>query len=157
MKIVFAADHSGFDLKEALKAHVALLGHEVEDMGAFSLVPGDDYIPFVKAAAEKVAADPTYLRAIVIGASGQGEAMVANRVKGVRCALYYGPARQQTDADGRKLDIIESSRTHNDANALSLAARFITGEEAKEAVSKWLKTPFSDLERHARRNREIDA
>jgi len=107
-------------------------------------------------------------RAIVIGASGQGEAMVANRFRGVRCALYYGPpapkatdgqrpaAATQIDASGKHLDILEGTRTHNDANALSLAARFLSPNEAKEAVKRWLAIPFSGEERHARRIRSID-
>jgi ribose 5-phosphate isomerase B len=89
---------------------------------------------------------------IAIGASGQGEAMVANRVKGVRAAVYYGPAAHfQTDADGNKLDMITSVRAHNDANVLSLGARFLSAAEAKEAVLKWLQTAFSGSEQHVRR------
>lgn len=157
LKIFIAADHAGFALKEALKASIALLGYEVEDMGAFTLDPTDDYVPFVRAAAEKVAEDPENRRAIVIGGSGQGEAIVANRVKGVRCVLYYGPPpRMQTDMEGKELDMIASTRMHNDANALSLGARFISGEEAKDAVTKWLEIPFSNAERHQRRIKEID-
>ena len=96
-------------------------------------------------------------RAIVIGASGQGEAIVANRFKGVRCALYYGPAsRTQIDMGGKELDIILSAREHNNANALSLGARFITVDEAKQIVEKWLETGFSGEERHARRIQKID-
>ncbi len=156
MRVILAADHSGFALKNALKEFVAGLGHDVEDAGAFELDDDDDYVPFVRAAAEKVALDPHGTRAIVIGASGQGEAMAANRLKGVRCALYYGAARTQTDMDGKTLDMVASARTHNNANALSLGARFITEEEAKEAVKKWLETPFSGAERHARRNGMLD-
>ncbi len=157
MKIIFAADHAGFALKEALKASVALLGYEVEDVGAFTLDPTDDYVPFIRAAAKAVAKDSRNIRGIVIGGSGQGEAIVANRVKGVRCALYYGPPpRTQTDMEGKELDMIASTRMHNDANMLSLGARFISGEEAKDAVTKWLEIPFSNAERHQRRIKEID-
>ncbi len=157
MKVVFAADHAGFNLKEALKASVAILGHEVQDVGAYSLDPKDDYVMFVEAAAKKVAEDPKNTRAIILGGSGQGEAIAANRFKGVRAVVYYGnPARKQIDADGKELDLIISTREHNDSNVLSLGARFLSGEEANEAVTKWLRTPFSGLERHARRNKNID-
>ncbi|MEN8252733.1 MAG: RpiB/LacA/LacB family sugar-phosphate isomerase, partial [Patescibacteria group bacterium] len=83
---------------------------------------------------------------IVLGGSGQGEAMVANRVKGVRCALYYGCPE----------DIITLSKEHNDANMLSLGARFLDGDSAKEAVKLWLETNFSEKERHKRRIAKID-
>lgn len=157
MKVIFAADHAGFPLKEILKPFVASLGHEVEDMGAHVLDPSDDYVPFMKAAAEKVSADPVNTKAITIGASGQGEALVPNRYKNVRAVVYYGPAAHpQIDAEGKELDIITSSREHNDANVLSLGARFLTEEEAKEAVKRWLATPFGGGERHARRIKMID-
>ncbi|MFA5877410.1 MAG: RpiB/LacA/LacB family sugar-phosphate isomerase [Candidatus Paceibacterota bacterium] len=157
MKIVFAADHGGFALKEALKASVALLGYEVEDVGAFSLDPDDDYVPFVQAAAKKVAADPKNVRGIIIGGSGQGEAFAANRYKGVRAVVYYGePSRKQVDAEGNELDLVTSTRNHNDSNILSLGGRFISGEEAQEAVKKWLEAPFSEARRHIRRHKEVD-
>ena len=93
----------------------------------------------------------------VFGGSGQGEAMVANRFKGVRCALYYGaPSREQTDMVGKQLDMLASTREHNDANALSLGARFLTNDEAKDALKKWLARPFSGEERHKRRIEKID-
>lgn len=147
MRVVFAADHAGYPLKEILKPFVASLGYEVEDVGAFSLDPEDDYVPFMKAAAGKVAADPANVRAITIGGSGQGEAMVPNRYRGVRAAVYYGGAPE----------IVTLSREHNDANILSLGARFLTEEQAMAAVKTWLETPFSGAARHARRIRMIDA
>ncbi len=157
MKVVFAADHAGFPLKEVLKPYVASLGYEVADVGAHSLDMADDYVPFMKSAAQEVASDPEHTRAITIGASGQGEALVPNRYKGVRAIVYYGPASQpQIDASGKELDIIASSREHNDANVLSLGARFMTEDQAKDAVKRWLETPFSGGERHARRVRMID-
>lgn len=158
MKIVFAADHAGFPLKEILKPFVASLGYEIEDVGAHALDNADDYVPFMKAAAEKVSADPENTRGITIGASGQGEALVPNRYKGVRAIVYYGPAAHpQIDAEGKTLDVISSSREHNDANVLSLGSRFLTEIEAKDAVKKWLETPFGGGERHARRIKMIDA
>ena len=157
MKVYFAADHGGFPLKEILRPFVHLLGYEVEDMGAFTLDMNDDYPVFVQAVARKVAEDPTHRRGIVMGGSGQGEAFAANRIKGVRAVVYYGePARKQTDADGRELDMITSTREHNDSNILSLAGRFLTEEEAKQAVQKWLKVPHNGAERHTRRHKMLD-
>jgi len=96
-------------------------------------------------------------RAIVAGASGQGEAIVANRFKGVRCALYYGdPGNEQIDASGKHLDILVSTREHNNANALSLGLRFLTLDQAKDAVTRWLAAPFPGEARHARRISQID-
>src|SRR5690606_16858910 len=99
---------------------------------------------------------------VIMGGSGQGEAMAANRVKGVRCTLFYGPAvaRQPVDAEGRESDdpyeILRLSRQHNHANVLSLSARFLTLDEMKTAVQVWLETPYSEEDRHARRVRKLD-
>lgn len=157
MKVFFGADHGGFALKESLKPFVASLGYEVDDCGAHALDMEDDYPTFVQAAARKVASDPGNSRGIVIGGSGQGEAFAANRIRGVRAVVYYGePARKQTDAKGNVLDMIESTRQHNNANVLSLAGRFLTEEEAKDAVRRWLATPYSGAERHERRHNMLD-
>ncbi len=123
------------------------LGHTVEDCGAHTLDESDDYPDFVAAAARRVAAAPNETRGIVLGGSGQGEAMVANRSAGVRAAVYYGGS----------LDIVRLSREHNDANVLSLGARFLTPEEAQEAVRLWLATPFPGDARHVRRIQKIDS
>ena len=160
MKIYFASDHAGFELKSVLMAYAQTLGHEVEDSGAFQYDAGDDYPQFIAAAARSLAADAAEgfdSRAIVIGASGQGEAMAANRFEGVRCALYYGDvATMQTDESGQRLDNLLSTRAHNNANALSLGARFITEEQAKRALERWLTAAFSGEERHVRRNAALD-
>ncbi len=161
MKIYIAADHAGFTLKQALIPYIKECGGQVEDCGAFSLDKDDDYPDFMKAAASKLSADvisgKADSRAVLIGASGQGEAIVPNRFKGVRCALYYGaPAKTQTDMSGKMLDMITSVREHNDANALSLGARFLTEDEAKAAVKHFLETPFSGEARHLRRIQKID-
>lgn len=160
MKIYLAADHGGFALKEKLKPFVASLGHEVIDCGAFSLDMNDDYPVFIQDAAKKVAADVGQSidsRAIVIGGSGQGEAFAANRIRGVRAVVYYGePARKQIDADGKELDMITSTREHNNSNVLSLAGRFLTEEEAKAAVKKWLEIPYEKAERHERRHAMLE-
>ncbi|MEX0917454.1 MAG: RpiB/LacA/LacB family sugar-phosphate isomerase, partial [Candidatus Paceibacterota bacterium] len=141
MKIYFAADHAGFEMKEKLLSHVKGLGYEVEDCGAYEFDQADDYPDFVKKAAQKVSENPESTRAIIIGASGQGEAMVANRFPHVRAALYYGPGGRQKDSDGKELTMTASTRKHNDANVLALAARFLPYEEAEAAVEEWLKEP----------------
>ncbi len=149
-KIYIAADHAGYALKEALMAELHS-SYEVEDCGAFTPNPDDDYPEIVTPCAKKVASDAGSF-GIVIGASGQGEAMAANRVVGVRAAVYYGSsAATQTDASGMNYGIIESARAHNDANILSLGARFITESEAKQVVKVFLETPADDAERHVRR------
>ncbi len=162
MKVVFAADHAGYHLKEALKPFVESLGYEIEDKGAFSFDENDDYVPFIKAAAEEVAKDPESVRGIVLGGSGMGEAIVSNRFKGVRCAVFYTPALPPgaADVEGRAssdpLEILKLTREHNDANMLSLGARFLTRTQAQEAARKFLETPFPAAERHARRVTMID-
>ena len=151
MQLFIATDHGGFALKESLKPYLASLGHEVEDCGAFTLDASDDYPDFITPCAEKVARTPGSM-GIIIGGSGQGEAMAANRVKGARAAVYYGEApRTQTDTDGKAIDIITSMRDHNDANMLSLGARFLTEEEVRLVIARFIETPFSGNERHARR------
>jgi ribose 5-phosphate isomerase B len=140
MKIYLGADHAGFELKEKLRSYLTDLGHDVEDKGAFSFVSGDDYPDFVMPVAESVSSDKESL-GVVLGGSGQGEAMVANRVNGVRAIEYYGG----------NLDIVRLGREHNNANIISLGARFITEEEAINAVKIFLETPFSNEERHVRR------
>jgi len=156
MKLYIAADHGGFALKENLKPFLMSLGHEVEDCGAHTLDMADDYPVFVLALAKKVAADPNS-RGIVIGGSGQGEAMAANRIKKVRAALYYGePANKQVDADGKTLDMISSTREHNDSNVLSLAGRFLSDEDAKDAIERWLRAPYDSASRHQKRHTMMD-
>lgn len=161
MKVYFASDHAGFETKNKLLAFVRdELGCDVEDCGALQLDANDDYPAIIANAAGKLSADALAgkdSRAIVGGASGQGEAIVANRFKGVRCALYYGKAeKDQTDLSGKSLDMIRSTREHNNANALSLGFRFLSLQEGKEAVREFLSTPFSSEERHARRIGQID-
>jgi ribose 5-phosphate isomerase B len=151
MKIFIAFDHAGYELKEKLKPFLTSLGHEVEDCGAFSYDPDDDYPDFITPCAKKVAATPGS-RGIIGGASGQGEAMAANRVPGVRAALYYGePDRRQTDMGGKELDMISSTREHNDANVLSIGSRFLSQEDIEAKIRLFLDTPFSGAPRHARR------
>lgn len=141
MTILIASDHAGFELKEKLKVYLAELGHSAKDFGAFSYDENDDYPDFILPLAEEIAKDPENSKGIVLGGSGQGEAMAANRIKNCRAIVYYGG----------NSDIIKLSRRHNDANILSLGARFLAEDEAKQAVKLWLSTPFSGEERHVRR------
>lgn len=160
MKIYIATDHAGFGLKQQLVAFLREdLQADVHDCGAYALSEEDDYPDFIAEATRKLSIDTQSgieSRAIVLGGSGQGEAMVANRYAGVRCALYYGDRGTQQDVSGNIIDIIASARIHNDANALSLGARFISLEEAKSAVKRFLETPFSGDERHLRRIAKIE-
>jgi len=139
-KVFIASDHAGFALKNALIKYIRTLGYEVEDRGARTLDPNDDYPDFVTACARAVASDAT-ARGIVIGKSGEGEAMCANRIAGARAAVFYGGSPE----------IIQLVREHNNANILSLGAAFLTSEEANVVVKQFLETPFSDSPRHARR------
>lgn len=148
MDIFLAADHAGFKLKEALKDFLTKAGYHVKDFGASSLDPQDDYPDFISDAIKglkKSLQEGTEALAIVLGGSGEGEAIVANKFKGIRAAVYYG---------GNK-DIIALSKEHNDANVLSLGARFLSEKEAKEAVALWLEKKFSGEERHRRRIEKI--
>lgn len=120
-------------------------GHKIEDVGPHTRDLTDDYPDFVRPVAQKVAADPGSF-GIVAGGSGQGEAMVANRVHGVRAAVVYSPNEK----------IVRLSREHNNANMLSLGARFLTDDEVKAIVHLWISTPFTGESRHARRIAKID-
>ena len=157
MKIYFASDHAGFELKVHLIEFVSALGYATEDCGPRAIDTDDDDPDFVIPRAKKGAAESDG-RGSIVGASGQGEAMAANRVQGIRAAVYYGPAAEnQTDANGNVLNLIASTRAHNNANVLSIGARFVAGEDVEKAVRLWLSTPFSGDERHMRRNAKIDA
>ncbi len=146
MTIYFASDHAGFYMKNALVEFVRELGYEAEDCGAHTFDESDDYPDYIKRVAQIISDDPDQKRGIILGASGQGEDMVADKFPNVRSAEYYGG----------NLEIIRLSREHNNANVLSLGARFLTLVEAKEAVKLWLETPFSNAERHQRRINEIN-
>src|SRR3989338_3263018 len=141
--IYIASDHAGFSLKNTLYNHLKEQGLEVDDCGAHKFDKDDDYPDFIYPCAQKVALDSSG-RGIVIGFSGQGEAITANKVKGVRAVLYYGG----------NTEIIKLSRQHNNANVLSLGAGFISVDEAKQAVDLWLKTAFEGG-RHERRIEKI--
>lgn len=140
MKIHLGSDHAGFELKEKLVNFLRELGHETVDHGAFASDEKDDYPDFVIPVARAVAEDPES-RGVIIGGSGQGEAMAANMVASARAAVIYHYDEK----------IIALSREHNDANVLSLGARFLSEDEAKRAVKMFLETKFSGDERHVRR------
>lgn len=151
MKVYLASDHAGFELKRALIPYMGTLGYDVEDMGAHAFNSDDDYPDMIIPTARRIA-DEAGSFGLIIGGSGQGEAMAANRIPGVRAAVFYGePVRPQIDSEGTELGLIASVRAHNNANILSLGARFLTIEQAQEAVRIFLTTPFSDDERHIRR------
>lgn len=151
MRIYLASDHAGFDAKNTLSAYLQAQGYEVEDCGPATLDPADDYPDFVLPCARRVAEDEGSF-GVLFGASGEGEAMVANRVSGARALVYYATTTQkQTDTNGSSLGIIESARSHNNANIISFGARFLTSTEIEDAVKIFLATPFSKEERHLRR------
>lgn len=161
MKIAITTDHTGVEAVQELKAYLSSLGHEPVDFGPQTFDVNDDYPDFMFPAAQAVANGECEV-GVILGGSGQGEAMAANRVKGARCTLFYGPAvaKQAIDAEGNTsedpYEILRLSRQHNHANVLSLSARFLSMDEMKQAVQVWLSTPYSDEERHARRVAKLD-
>jgi ribose 5-phosphate isomerase B len=145
MRVYLASDHAGFALKESLLAFLKDEGHETIDCGALTFEEHDDYPDYCIPLAQKVAHDEGSF-GIVIGLSGQGEAMAANRVRGARAAVFYGDEEE----------ILTLSREHNNANILSLGATFVSTEDAQRAVVRWLAIPFLGEERHARRIAKLD-
>ena len=144
MKIHLATDHAGLELKEKVRLYLSDLNYEVIDHGAYEYDALDDYPDFIFPCANAVSNDPES-KGIILGGSGQGEAMAANRVKGVRAAVFYnGPD-----------EIIKLSRQHNNANILSLGARFMSEEEMYKIIEVWLSTDF-ESGRHQRRIEKLD-
>ena len=144
MKIHVATDHAGLELKEKVKLYLSDLNYEVIDHGAYEYDALDDYPDFIFPCANAVSNDPES-KGIILGGSGQGEAMAANRVKGVRAAVFYnGPD-----------EIIKLSRQHNNANILSLGARFMSEKEMYKIIEVWLSTDF-ESGRHQRRIEKLD-
>ena len=144
MKIHLATDHAGLELKEKVKLYLSDLNYEVIDHGAYEYDALDDYPDFIFPCANAVSNDPES-KGIILGGSGQGEAMAANRVKGVRAAVFYnGPD-----------EIIKLSRQHNNANILSLGARFMSTDEMYKVIEVWLSTKF-ESGRHQRRIEKLD-
>ncbi len=150
-KIYIGTDHAGFNMKEKLVPFIKNLGYEVVDCGAYTLDPKDDDPIYIAPVARAVASNPEHIKGIILGGSGQGEAIVANRFPNVRAIVYYGKPGMFS-----KLDVIRLGREHNDSNVLSLGARFLGLRSAKKAIKKWLETPFSNAARHIRRNKETE-
>jgi len=153
MKIFIGTDHAGYVLKEALVKALKSQGHEVTDFGAFEYNEGDDYPDFVAPVGREVSKDPENSRGIVLGATGEGEAITANKFPHVRAVVYYGKSHSVVDDEA---DVLVRSREHNNANVLSLGARYFTEEEMLNAVNTWLNTKYSNEERHVRRLAKID-
>jgi ribose 5-phosphate isomerase B len=142
MKIALGSDHAGFEYKQAIQQFLIAAGHEVHDFGTYSTEPVD-YPDFIRPAAQSVARGE-FERAVVLGGSGNGEAMVANRLRGVRCALCWN------------LESAKLGRQHNDANVISLGERMVSRDLALEIVRVWLETPFEGG-RHILRLQKLDA
>lgn len=145
MKIFIGGDHAGFELKEKIIKYLTEQNYSIEDMGAFNLNQNDDYPDFIIPVAKAVSLNKNSF-GIVLGGSGQGEQIAANKIDGVRAIEYYGG----------NLEIVKLGREHNNANVLSLGARFINEQEAMEAIKVFLNTKFSKEERHGRRLEEIN-
>lgn len=142
MRVHIAADHAGYDLKSALIDHLSAAGHDVVDHGAFGYDPLDDYPAFCIEAAEAVVADTGSL-GIVLGGSGNGEQIAANKVDGVRAALAWS------------LETALLARQHNDANVVSIGGRMLSLKDSLAIVDAFLAEPFSGDERHARRIEQL--
>ena len=145
VRIVLATDHAGFELKESVKKYLLNLNYDVKDFGAFEYDSTDDYPDFINPAAKFISENDNTI-GIIFGGSGQGEAMAANRFKGIRAAVFYGGPDK----------IIELSRLHNDANILSFGSRFIEPEDAIDLIKKWLKIEFEGG-RHQQRIAKLDS
>lgn len=141
-----ASDHAGLAHKTAVKVWLETQGCRVIDHGTHRLDPLDDFPDFIKLAAAAVSASPASNRAIIFGGSGQGEAMVANRFPHVRATVYYGGDES----------IILLSKQHNDANVLSIGARFVDEETCKRVIALWLTEAFISDEKYERRNQKIE-
>ena len=144
MKIHIATDHAGLDLKNTIKEFLVDKRHEVTDHGAYKYDALDDYPDFIFPCARAVASDLNS-RGIILGGSGQGEAMAANRIKGCRAAVFYNGPKE----------IIKLSREHNDANILSIGARFMLENEIYDIIELWLEEPFAGG-RHQKRIDKLD-
>lgn len=161
MKIFLASDHTGFEIKEKVKEFLQVKNYEVVDCGAYAYNPEDDYPDFMAKAAAGVAADPENSFGIIFGGSGQGEAMVANKFKGVRCALFYSKEAptEAVDIKGTAstdpFEILKLTKQHNHANMLSIGVRFLKEEDIFRAIEIWLATGVSNEPRHLQRIEKI--
>jgi ribose 5-phosphate isomerase B len=146
LTIHLAADHAGFHHKEAVRDWLLAEGVACIDHGALILDEEDDFPDYIAPAVAAVADSPATTRGLIFGGSGQGEAMLANRYRGVRATVYYGGPD----------DIVMLSRSHNDANVLSIGARFVSVDEVKRLVWLWLTTECVLGDKYVRRNQKID-
>ncbi len=144
--IHLATDHAGFALKGQVSCWLKDNGYEIVDHGTHQFDEQDDFPDYIKLAAEAVSKSPANSRAIIFGGSGQGEAMVANRYPHVRATVFYGGNEE----------IVTLSRQHNDANVLSIGARFISFETLERIIPKWLSESFSHDPKYERRNQKIE-
>ena len=161
MNIALSSDHTGFEQIKDLQFFLESQGHTIQNFGPKALNITDDYPDYIFLAAQAVASGSCE-RGVVLGGDGQGEAMAANRLKGVRCGVYYGPAvvGRIIDENGRvsssPFEIVRLTRQHNDANMLSIAARFVSLADMQNVIKLWLDTPFSGEPRHTRRIDKLD-
>lgn len=153
MKIYIGTDHAGYVLKEKLMSSLKEQGYEVIDKGSFGYDEDDDYPDFIIPVAREVSKNSDNVKGIIIGGTGEGEAIVANRFPNVRAIVYYGNVNPVVENES---NIIVRSREHNNSNVLSLGARYFTEESMMDAVNLWLNTPYSGDERHIRRLAKID-
>lgn len=151
-KIYIGTDHAGFVMKQKLVPFIKSLGYEVEDCGAYRYDDSDDYPDFIHPVAKAVSLNPENIRGIILGGSGQGEAIVANRFPNVRAVVFYGSGGLFKSEKA----MIELTRAHNDSNILSLGARMISLKLAKKAVKDWLSINFPGGEKHKRRIKKIE-
>lgn len=160
MKVYLATDHAGLEIKNKVSEYLKSLGFEAIDCGPFEFDKDDDYPDLISKAARNVSENPETF-GIVFGGSGQGEAIVANKFKNVRCALFYSEATpvKAIDISGNKsvdpYEMLKLTRAHNNSNMLSLGIRFLTEEQILKAVKIFLESPFPGDERHVRRIEKI--
>jgi ribose 5-phosphate isomerase B len=145
MKIFISSDHAGYELKKHLVGYFQETGIDVVDLGPFEFNAQDDYPDYISLVGEEISAHRPNEIGVVIGHSGQGEALVANKYKNVRAGVYYGGP----------LEIVKLLREHNNANVLSLSAHFLTPEQAEDAVDTFVETIFTEEDRHMRRIQKI--
>ena len=146
MQVHLATDHAGYAHKNAVSDWLISEGYAVKDHGALVYDPQDDFPDYIVRAAQAISSNPAD-RAIIFGGSGQGEAMLANRFPAVRATVLYSD----------NAEIVELSRAHNDANVLSIGARFLSVDDTKKHIWNWLHAKRSDVERHSRRIEKVAA
>lgn len=161
MKIALSTDHAGYERLKKLKEGLELAGYACHDFGPAQFNIDDDYPDFIRPACESILAGGCEV-GIIFGGSGQGEAMAANRLKGIRCTVWYGPSVpiEAINAEGivssDPYEMLKLSKEHNNANMLSIAGRFVSDDETLRVAIKWLNESFKNEERHMRRIEKLD-